>query len=157
MSAALLHTLMGFKRECYGVPRYRYPRPRCALWLGKALKAIWGHPGGMGGGAAILHILSTRKTGKSLRTHTRTKWFLNEPLSVCREQRLQAQKREEGPEGVERGGRGGRLPRLFGLEIDRLSPSPNLSISPSLLRLSLPPSLPRGAERCGENEGQTKI
>lgn len=57
----------------------------------------------------------------------------------------------------------GVLPGLFGLEIDRLSLSPNLSISPSLsqfLSPSLAPSLPpsrSGAERCRENEGQTEI
>lgn len=60
------------------------------------------------------------------------------------------------------GGRG-FLPGLFGLEIDRLSLSANLSISPSLcffLSPSLSPSLPPsccGAERCRENEGQTEI
>lgn len=54
------------------------------------------------------------------------------------------------------------LTGLFGLEIDRLSLSPNLSISPSLpLSLcfflpSLPPSR-SVAERCRENEGQTEI
>lgn len=68
MSAALLHTLMGFKRECYGVPRYRYPRPRCALWLGKALKAIWGTLGGGGGGHSS-HLINKEDRQKSAYTY----------------------------------------------------------------------------------------
>lgn len=54
-------------------------------------------------------------------------------------------------------GRGGVLPGLFGLEFDRLSLSPNLSISPSSLPLS-PPSLssPALLQRGGK-EGQTEI
>lgn len=74
---------------------------------------------------------------------------------------------EEKSGGEGRAREAGReiLPGLFGLEIDRLSLSPNLSISPlfspfsrflSPFPHSLPPSH-SGAERCRENEGQTEI
>lgn len=70
-------------------------------------------------------------------------------------------KEEYGGEGKERYGRGSVgvvLPGLLGLEIDRLSLSPNLSISPThtLLSSLLPPSC-SGAERYREKGGQKEI
>lgn len=53
-------------------------------------------------------------------------------------------------------GRGGVLPGLFGLEFDRLSLSPNLSISPSSLPLSPFLSSP-ALLQSGGKEGQTEI
>lgn len=69
-------------------------------------------------------------------------------------------KEEYGGEGKQRygGSMGVVLPGLLGLEIDRLSLSPNLSISPThtLLSSLLPPSC-SGAERYREKGGQKEI
>lgn len=70
-------------------------------------------------------------------------------------------KEEYGGEGKQRLGGGSLgvvLPGLLGLEIDRLSLSPNLSISPThtLLSSLLPPSC-AGAERYREKGGQKEI
>lgn len=81
-------------------------------------------------------------------------------------EKKEKEKKNWREDGVEEGRGEKLLPGLFGLGIDRLSLSPNLSISPSSPSPSLTHSLSfsllvpppcRGAERCRENEGQRNI
>lgn len=114
---------------------------------------------------AILHDLSTQQTDVSAHTHARANTYMplytqsGSLMNPCQFKRNKGWRgRAEGRgadewrawrrrlrvevRGNKAGRHGGVLPGLFGLEIDRLSLSPNLSISSTHPHAQTPPSIP---------------